>query len=134
MLRRHGADFESNANDTQLYLSMTDVKNNEAKLSRSMEDVCVWRKFKQLKMNEDKTKCLIVVKSNEPKRLVISRIKIIDSAMAVEKAANDLGVIINCNLSFKDGIKQMVRTTECHLKIVLFVKKYLVVKTYPCNE
>ncbi len=113
---------------------MTAVKNTEVKLSRSMEDGCIWRKFKQLKINEDKTKCLIVVKSNDPKRLVISRIKIIDSAMAVEKAANDLGVIINCNLSFKDGIKQMVRTTECHLKMVLFVKKYVVVKTYPCNE
>ena len=37
----------------------------------------------------------------------------------------DLGVILDCNLTFKSQINQTVRTTGYHLRNLAFVKKYL---------
>ncbi|XP_076049541.1 uncharacterized protein LOC143030271 [Oratosquilla oratoria] len=45
--------------------------------------------------------------------------------MTVEKAVKDRGVIMDCNLSFKDQINQVVRTTGYHLRNISLLKKYL---------
>ena len=129
LLRGHGVDFKLYADDTQFYLSLSDIDNTEEKLSRIMIDVGKWMLSRQLKLNEDKTECLVVGKAKDVRRLDISSFQINDRAMTVGKSVKDLGVIIDCNLSFKDQINQVVKTAGYHLRNITFVKKYLDEKT-----
>ena len=116
VLRKHGVDFKLYADDTQFYLTLNDVANTEAKISMIMKDVGNWMNSKQLKLNEDKTECLIVGKSTDLRKLDISTLLINGTSMTVRKTVKDLGVIVDCNLSFKDQINQVVRTTGYHLR------------------
>ncbi len=72
LLRRHEVDFKLYADETQFYMSLSDVENTEDKLSRIMDDVGKWMNSKQLKLNEDKTECLIVGKNEDLSGLDIS--------------------------------------------------------------
>lgn len=90
-----------------------------------MDDVGKWMNSKQLKRNEDEIECLVVSKNNELRRLDISPLRIKDDTLTVKKAAKYSGVIIDCTLSIKEQISQMVRTAGYHLKNISLVKKYL---------
>ena len=129
LLRRHGVKFKLYADDTQFYMSLSDVDSTEDKLSRIMVDVGKWMESKHLKLNDDKTECLIVGKSHDRRRLDLSRLRINGNIMEVATTAKDLGVIIDSDLLFKDQINRVVRTAGYHLKNIAFVKKYLDEKT-----
>ncbi len=84
---------------------------------------------KQLKLNEQKTECLVVGRQKDLSRLDISRLNINSSTVTVSKEVKDLGVLIDCNLSFKSQINQTVRISAYHLRNIAFVRKYLDDKT-----
>ena len=115
--------------DTQFYLSLSDVVDVEEKIGRLMNDIGRWMESKQLKLNEQKTECLVVGRRNDLTRLDISRLKINDNIMDVSNEVKDLGVIVDCNLSFEKQINQTVRISAYHLRNIAFVRKYLDEKT-----
>ncbi len=57
------------------------ILNTQDKLSRIMKDVGKWMNSKQLKLNEDKTECLIVGRNKDLRRLEISSLQIRDDTM-----------------------------------------------------
>ena len=65
LLERHGVSFKLFADDTQFYMMVENVENAESKLSEIIVDIKTWMDGKQLKLNEDKTECLIVGKRND---------------------------------------------------------------------
>ena len=56
---KQGVRFKLFADDTQLYLSLSDVVNVEEKISGLMRDIGNWMESKQLKLNKQKTECLV---------------------------------------------------------------------------
>ena len=81
------------------------------------------------KLNEEKTECLIIGKSNVIQRLAISELLINDTVIKPQNVIKDLGVYIDKHLLFKDQINHVVRVASYHLRNISFVKKYLDEKT-----
>lgn len=129
LLRRHGIDFKLFADDTQFYMSLCNVGDTEEKLDEIMRDVKTWMDGKQLKLNEDKSECLLVGKKNDLRRLKTTTLRMHGTNMEVKNVARDLGVLIDCHLSFHDQINNVVRATGYHLRNIAFIKKYLDDKT-----
>lgn len=125
LLEKHGVSFKLFADDTQFYLSLSDIENAEEKISRLISDIGKWMTSKQLKLNENKTQCLIVGRHKDLSRLDVSELTINDNIMTVSKEVKDLGVLVDCNISLKSQINQTVRISAYHLRNIAFVRKYL---------
>ena len=70
IILRHGLQHHSYANDTQIYIQ---CENNAearseamAKLEHCISDICIWMKANALKLNEDKTECIIFSTGKDP--------------------------------------------------------------------
>ena len=62
-------------------------------------------------------------------RLDITRMNINDNMMVVSREVKGLGVLVDCNLSFKSQINQTVRISAYHQRNIAYVRKYLNDKT-----
>ena len=126
LLKRHGVKFKLFADDTQFYLSIANVEDTEEKLDEIIGEIKKWMDAKQLKLNEDKTECLIVGRKGDLQRLGdVPRLRVQGDTMDVTESVKDLGVILDCNLSFNDQINKVVKVAGYHLRNIAFVKKYL---------
>ena len=82
--------------------------------------------FKQLKLNEDKTECLIVGKRRDLERLEnLHNLRLSNTVVEVKNSVRDLGVTLDSNLSLKHQISKVVRVAGYHLRNIGFVRKYL---------
>ncbi len=59
------------ADDTQFYMALNNLDNAERKIKLIMDDVRKWMESKQLKLNQEKTECLIVRKNKDIRRINI---------------------------------------------------------------
>ena len=125
LLSSHGVDFKLFADDTQFYMSLSNVENCEEKLTSIMVDIGKWMAGKQLKLNENKTECLIVGKPIDVTRINMCQLKVNNQYIKVSKNVKNLGVILDSELSMKDQINETVKKASYHLKNITFVKKYL---------
>ena len=112
------------ADDTQFYMALDDTDNVEGKIKLILDDVGKQMESKHLKLNQDKTKSLIVGKNKDTRRLNMPTLCIGDNSVEGCEEVKDLGIILDCNLSMKDQIR-VVRTTRYHLRNTGFVRKYL---------
>lgn len=125
LLAKHGVVFKLFADDTQFYLSLSDVPHTEVKLSAVMLDIGRWMKCKQLKLNEDKTQCLIIGRNYDISRWDVRHLQVNGEVMNVSDGVRNLGVFIDKNLSFRTQIQQVVCTANYHMKNLSYVKKYI---------
>ncbi len=69
ILKRHKVGFKLLAYDTLFYMAVDNIDNTEGKIKLIMDDVGKWMESKQLKLNQDKTECLIVGKNKDIRRI-----------------------------------------------------------------
>ena len=126
ILKRHGVFFKLFADDTQFYLTFSNIEDTTDKMKDIMKDIKDWMRQKQLKLNEDKTECLIVGKKGDLRRLEdIGSLNIDGNDISVTKSVKDLGVMLDKNLSMKEQIDKVVKMAGFHLRNIAFVKKYI---------
>lgn len=129
MIMSHGVRFKLFADDTQFYLTLSDVVNAEEKISGLLRDVGKWMESKQLKLNERKTECLLVGRQVDLGRIGVQTLNINENVMVVSSEVKDLGVLVDSELSFRSQINQTVRIAAYHLRNIAFIRKYLDSKT-----
>ena len=126
LLDRHGVGFKLFADDTQFYMMLESVEDTERKLSEIMVDIKTWMDGKQLKLNEDKTECLIIGKKNDISNMRnIQNLSVNNTLMNVSKSVKNLGVLLDCSLTLKEQISKIVKISGYHLRNIAFVRKYL---------
>ena len=126
ILRKHGVTFRLFADDTQFYMAFDNIGNSERKLTEIMTEVKTWMRYKQLKLNEDKTECLLIGKAGDLARYDnIDSLIVGDSRVNTVKSVRDLGILLDSSLSMNDQITKVVRDTNYHLRNISFVKKYI---------
>ena len=125
ILKKYDINFKLFADDTQFYMTLNNVDQAKEKIEVIMNEVGKWMESKQLKLNQDKTECLLVGKNRDIKRLNMSTLCINGRNLDVCDAVKNLGVTLDSTLSMKEHIQQVVRTTNYHLRNIAFIKKYL---------
>ena len=125
LLAQHGVVFKLFADDTQFYLSLGDVQNTEERLSAIMVDIGRWMNYKQLKLNESKTECMVIGRHFDVNRYDVRYLQVNGQVMSVSTSVKDLGVLLDTNLSFKTQLQHTVRMANYHMKNLSFVRKYL---------
>ena len=68
VLEKHNVNFKLYAGDTQFYFSVTTIQGTMSKIKEVMTDIKNWMVKKKLKLNYDKTKCMLFGTENTLKR------------------------------------------------------------------
>ena len=122
----HGVKCKFFADDTQFYLVVDDIIEEQAVIDRLMADVSKWMQKKKLKLNENKTECILIGTQHNLRRLNnISSISINEEEIVLADKVRDLGVIIDSSLTLDEHINNVVKTANFHLKNIASIRKYL---------
>ncbi len=78
-----------------------------------------------MKLNQDKTECLIVGKNKDIRKINIPTLCVGGISLENYETVIDLGILLDCNLSMKEQIQRVVRTTRYALRNIGFVRIYL---------
>uniref|UniRef100_A0A8C8DHB1 Reverse transcriptase domain-containing protein n=1 Tax=Oryzias sinensis TaxID=183150 RepID=A0A8C8DHB1_9TELE len=121
VIRRHGVDFHSYADDTQLYIAVSpDDLEPVNTLLNCILDIKLWMAENFLQLNQDKTEVLII--GPEDKReMIIPKLRNFKSSQCVR----NLGVLFDSELNFTPHIRNIVKTGFYHLKNIARVRPFL---------
>ena len=126
ILKRHEVGFKIYADDTQFYFAISTTRDTEEKISRIMADVKNWMENKRLKLNDDKTECMLFGTSSSMEEYKqFQNIKIGEANIEMVSVIKNLGVSIDNNLTMKNQILNTVKVCNHHLRNIAFIRKYL---------
>ena len=99
-----------------------------------MTDIKNWMVKKRLKLNIDKTKCMLFGTENALKNYEqFQHIMIGASNIKIVPVVRNLGVYIDSNLTMKNLISNTVKVCNHHLRNITFIRKYLNVYGFSLN-
>ncbi|XP_041946065.1 uncharacterized protein LOC121707480 [Alosa sapidissima] len=114
IIRRHGIDFHSYADNTQLYLSVSPNDTSPiANLIQCIERMNTWMSNNFLQLNKDKTEVLVI--GPKPQRELISN-NLNTLAQNIKPLANNLGVLLDPDLNFESHINHVTSCAFYHLR------------------
>ena len=126
ILKRHEVGFKIYADDTQFYFAISTTRDTEEKISRIMADVKNWMENKRLKLNDDKTECMLFGTSSSMEEYKqFQNIKIGEANIEMVSVIKNLGVSIDNNLTMKNQILNTVKVCNHNLRNIAFIRKYL---------
>ena len=121
VIRRHGIDFHSYADDTQLYIAVSpDDLEPVNTLLNCILDINSWMAENFLQLNQDKTEVLFI--GPEDKREIISSKM---QNFKPSQCVRNLGVLFDSELNFIPHIKNVTKTGFYHLKNIARVRPFL---------
>uniref|UniRef100_A0A3P8P5K8 Reverse transcriptase domain-containing protein n=1 Tax=Astatotilapia calliptera TaxID=8154 RepID=A0A3P8P5K8_ASTCA len=123
VIRRHGVNFHSYADDTQLYISVSpdDTRQMDA-LFNCILDIRSWMAENFLQLNQDKTEVLIVGPEAQREKL-LSKLEAFSLCPSLQ--VKNLGVIFDSELGFIPHVKHVTKIGFYHLKNIARVRPIL---------
>ena len=103
----HGLNIHMFADDIQIYCTGDgeDLEKKKVDLKNCFDDIVRWSKGNYLKLNEEKTKFLVISK----KLPSVLQSKIGNSSFTMEKVVKNLGFFVDRSLNFSAQINQVCR-------------------------
>ena len=123
VIRRHGINFHSYADDTQLYIAVSpDDTGPMDTLLKCIADIKSWMANNFLQLNQDKTEVLVIGPEAHREKL---NFKLKALAFNTPEQVKNLGVILDSKLNFNAHIKSIVKIGFYHLKNITRVRPFL---------
>uniref|UniRef100_A0A8C6NY71 Reverse transcriptase domain-containing protein n=1 Tax=Nothobranchius furzeri TaxID=105023 RepID=A0A8C6NY71_NOTFU len=114
VIRRHGVNFHSYADDTQLYISVSpDVSQPMETLFNCILDIKSWMTENFLQLNQGKTEVLVIGPEAQREKLLP---KLQSVSFYPSLQVKNLGVILDSELTFIPHIKNITKIGFYHLK------------------
>ena len=111
---------------TQFYFSITTIQSTTSKIEEVMTDIKNWMVKKRLKLNDDKTECMLFGTEHALKNYEqFQHIMIGASNIKIVPVVRNLGVYIDSSLTMKNQISNTVKVCNHHLRNITFIRKYL---------
>lgn len=126
LLTAHGVEFHFYADDTQIYIRITNIDETKTRVTSLMTDIKTWMVRMKLKLNESKTEIMLV--AGNLRAGVASDFGILsigDSTLVPADMIKNLGVIFDPELSFKKQIDAVIRNCNCQIRNIYAIRKYL---------
>ena len=138
ILKKHNVKFKLFADDTQFYFPINTIEEAIKKIDAIMKDIKRWMTAKNLKLNENKTECMLFGSANALKKYEhLKKITVGSSSIDIVTVVRNLGVYVDDKLSMKNHILYIARICNYHIRNIAFIKKYLsedTLKTVICNH
>ena len=126
ILKQHNVKFKMFADDTQFYFIINNVEDTISALNSLVYDIKQWMAKKKLKLNEEKTECLIIgTKHDTTKYDDLKEVSINNRGIILSRSVRDLGFVIDSNLTCNEQIQTVIKNANFSLRNIAFIKKYL---------
>ena len=127
IIRNHGLDFHTYADDTQIYLAFKLIDSETAlhKLELCINEIRSWMVKQKLKLNEDKTEFIIISSPHNKKELNGIKIKIGNETVIASHSARNLGVVFDCIFNMESHITSVCQSCYFHLRNIGAIRRYL---------
>ena len=117
ILRHHGLQFHSYADDTQLYLSTTTITaDTHSTLTNCLSDIKSWMQNNFLKLNCNKSEIIIIGPDSLTRSTQDFSLNIDGTLVKPSTHIRNLGVIFDPTLSFLPHVNNITKTAFFHLR------------------
>ncbi len=125
VIRKYGISFHRYADDTQPYISTRpDETSKISKLKECVKNVKDWMTKRFLLLNSDKTDILLIGPKNSTQNLLDHNLQL-DGCTVTSSTVNNLGAILDSNLSFENHISHVTKTAFFHLRNIAKLRNML---------
>lgn len=134
LLRKHGVELHGYADDTQIYLELRPITQENAdmavsKLESCLGDVYTWMSSNKLKLNSGKTEVIVIGPDARRSKVQFPPINIAGCLVNVGcETVTNLGVVFDETLSLKQQVAKVVKGANYHLRNIRRIRRYLTEK------
>jgi hypothetical protein len=130
IIENHLMDSHGYADDTQLYCSLNpNCVNDQVVAVQEMEN-CIsnlryWANGSKLKMNDDKTECMLIGTRQQLAKLSFDHIAVGEKSIFPSRTVKNLGIQMDSNLTFHEQINKLCKSSFYFLYNIRKIRKYL---------
>ena len=129
LIRSHGLNSHSYADDSQLYLSFDtqDIESELQRIEKCLKDVRKWMLVNFLKLNDDKTEFLIFSSKHSFNKIDknVCKLKIGQSDIECAESARNLGVIFDRFMTMERFVNAKCKSALYSLRSISKIRRYL---------
>ena len=121
----HGVSYHFYADDSQIYMPVSNIASTQAKVNDIMSDIKLWMLERKLKLNEGKTEIIVINGPLNNELSVESKNTNFINEILPSSSTRDLGLILDSKLSFKNHFNSIIKTCNFQLRRLSSIMKYL---------
>lgn len=129
IMAAHDIDHHMYADDTQVYLPLTDISASQEKINTLLSDIKLWMSQRKLKLNPGKTEVILINGNlNSDVATQAKNINFVDDTVTCTKV-RDLGLFFDTKLNFEDHFNYIIQTCNYQLRKLSSIMKFLDIET-----
>jgi len=126
LLELYGVSYHFYADDSQIYVQVTNVAHVKERFSSLLSDIKLWMARRKLKLNEGKTD-IMIIKGNLRADLAVEFGSLNFCGIQLEPSdhVKNLGILFDKTLSFRAHINTLVKNCYYHIRNLYAVKSFM---------